>query len=103
MLKKSALIVALISALIAGFVVGQQGAHADTYAAGRLIILPSDYKLVSIQYQGKTPMVLVRPMREGEQPETWVLKALDELDGDEARLGAEPAVVVRESSVNVAK
>jgi hypothetical protein len=103
MLKKSALIVALISASLGGFIVGQRGTHADSYVEGRVIILPSDYKLASVQYQGKVPMVLVRPMREGERPETWVLKALDEIDGDEARLGAEPAVVVRESTLYMAK
>lgn len=103
MLRKSALIAILISASFGGFIAGQRGTRADAYPEGRVIILPPDYKLISVQYQGKTPMVLVRPMREGEQPETWVLKALDELDGDEGRLAAEPAVVVRESTQNMSK
>jgi hypothetical protein len=103
MFRKSALIAVLISASLGGFVIGQRGTRADSYPAGRLIHLPADYKLVSIQYQGKTPMVLVRPMREGERAETWVLKSLDEVDGDEGRLAAEPAVVVRESSLNMEK
>ncbi|HEV8488134.1 MAG TPA: hypothetical protein VGV87_31725 [Blastocatellia bacterium] len=103
MFKKSALIIALISTSLGGFIIGQRGTHADSYAEGRVIILPSDYKLVNVLYQGKVPMALVRPMREGEKPETWVLKSLNEMDGDEARLGAEPAVVVRESTLYVAK
>lgn len=76
---------------------------ADVYEQGQVVIVPQNYKVTGIYYQGKKPMVLVRPMRSDEVHETWILKPLDDLNGDEAQLAAAPAVVIRESTDQIKK
>ena len=76
---------------------------ADVYEQGQVVVVPQNYKVTGIYYQGKKPIALVRPMRSDEVPETWILKPLDDLNGDEAQLAAAPAVVIRESTNRIEK
>lgn len=57
------------------------------------ILLPCNFKLVSVNYSGRKPMALVREMRSGEKAETWFFQPLDSVD----RLGiGDKALVIRE-------
>lgn len=69
-------------------------ARTDTVIQGRTILPPCNFKVVSIEYANKRPMVVMRPMREGESAEVWILKPLDELEGEPA--GGDSTIIVRE-------
>ena len=104
-MKRSPLILlSLAVAVLIGISIGAAlQARADSYLEGQTIILPTNWKLVSVQMQGKKPMALIRQMREDEHPEVWIFKPLESLTSSESELGSDPAIAIRESTDRIRK
>jgi len=97
-------LLSLAVAVIIGISIGLAlKAKADSYAEGQSISLPTNWKLVSIQMQGKKPMALIRQMRGDEHPEVWIFKPLEDLTASESELGSEPGIAIRESTDRIKK
>jgi len=89
--------------VIGAAVAAALGARADTFPEGETILLPVNWKLVGVEMKNKKPMALIRLMRDDEHPEVWVFKPLETLNSDESQLGAEPAIVIKESTDRIKK